>query len=567
MTALEKNIWFRNAGLAAGVLLAVLAPCFSFECEKKPGTKSSEETLVAGEKMYRTGCLRSGASIKAAAPGGAAVPGMTFACASCHTRSGLGSSEEGQRTLPINGERLFRPRYPNFPILTDTERTAMLPEKFLVPPIRPAYTAATLAAAIRKGIDPNGRALGSVMPRYEIGDPDLKILIDYLKRLSAEPSPGVTDTTIAFATVITDEVSQEDRDAMLKPLEWSILSHNNLGRNPGKMGVLLSMQEMRRSYRERTLTQWILKGPPDTWRGQLEEYYRKSPVFALVGGISTLPWEPIHRFCETRKIPCILPITELPVISATDFYTLYFSKGYFQEGEIVARHLEGALDSVHPATVVQVVGPGHEAGALAAGFQKTWGELGHGRVETMTATEHELRTSDLLSRPAGKDAGLIWLLWTGPESYGALKSHAGAANGPARVFMSASLLKGNLWDLPPKARAFTYLTYSFREPGPTTVVPKMSGRPVFVNKEFRKNDRRITSRTNSMIAIMIDRMVAMERNFYRDYFVELFETMGDQNFTDYENLIFSQGRIYGSESCCIMQLSEGPAPKLLRRDR
>jgi hypothetical protein len=93
----------------------------------------------------------------------------------------------------------------------------------------------------------------------------------------------------------------------------------------------------------------------------------------------------------------------------------------------------------------------------------------------------------------------------------------------------------------------------------------MGGKPKIIDMEFRKNDRRITSKTNSLVAIMTDRLVALERNFYRDYLVDLFGAMEPQYFTDYEALVFNPGQSYGSENCSIMQLSQGDNPNLLRR--
>ena len=65
------------------------------------------------------------------------------------------------------------------------------------------------------------------MPRYMLDDEDMAIMIFYLKSLSSEFSPGISGTTFKFATVITDDVSPEDRDAMLSPLLSFINARNN----------------------------------------------------------------------------------------------------------------------------------------------------------------------------------------------------------------------------------------------------------------------------------------------------------------------------------------------------
>jgi hypothetical protein len=567
MNPINCGMLTRRATRIFWISFLSIMPVSGIQSQQRTAPQSKENVLAIGEKMFRTGILPTGKPMKAVAPGKTEVPGSAFSCASCHRRSGLGSIEEGILTLPVNGALLFMPRYANFQTLTPEERKRILPEKYQADPLRPSYSDSTLALAIKTGIDPGGRTLNKVMPRYDLRDNDINILISYLKQLSSEPSSGVTDNTMAFATVITSEADPPDSDAMFNALELGIKSHNNLGNNRGRMGVMLSMEVMKLNYRKWTLAKWVINGPPSTWNKQLEEYYQKHPVFALIGGISTLPWDPIHRFCETNKIPCILPITDLPAISSADYYTLYFSKGYYQEGEAAAAYLERIWDKAHPRNIIQILDRGPEAKALAAGFQNAWNELGHGRVNTFVPKEG-LSTDELvatLNAIAGTDS--IRLLWTGPESFDALKVLAEMPQKPSMVFMSSTRLATGIWNLPAQARSFTFITYPFREPGPKRVVPKMGGQPpIMVNKEFKKNDRRILSKTNTIVDILNNQVLAMERNFYRDYLVDLFTTMTEQNFTDYENLLYSPGQNYGSEHCHIMQLSDDPDPKLMRRD-
>src|SRR5690349_2766302 len=67
----------------------------------------SQEPLRLGERIYREGVLPSGELLRASVKGGLSVPGTTFACISCHLRSGLGSLDEGVYIPPINSEKLF----------------------------------------------------------------------------------------------------------------------------------------------------------------------------------------------------------------------------------------------------------------------------------------------------------------------------------------------------------------------------------------------------------------------------------------------------------------------------
>ncbi len=114
-------------------------------------------------------------------------------------------------TPPTNGRILFQPFklvfYKGF-YLKDS-----IPVLY-----RPAYTDESLSDAIRGGIDPVGRVLDDVMPRYLIDDKDMAVLIFYLKSLSSQFSPGVSATTLRFATVVSEDVSPEVRNAMYQPL-------------------------------------------------------------------------------------------------------------------------------------------------------------------------------------------------------------------------------------------------------------------------------------------------------------------------------------------------------------
>lgn len=164
---------------------------------------SPKQMLLLGERMYREGILPSGKPMQAFVNGDVPVSGTAFTCLSCHLRSGLGSVEGTVVTPATNGNTLYQPRTLLLKGFESVPRLAKYAEA-LHP--RPAYNDETLAAAIAAGVDPTGRELDNVMPRYELDAADMAILIYYLKHLSAEPSPGVSKTTLRFATVITGEV-------------------------------------------------------------------------------------------------------------------------------------------------------------------------------------------------------------------------------------------------------------------------------------------------------------------------------------------------------------------------
>ena len=367
-------------------VVSIMLCCMLFQglCIRVPDSRgaepaaalSAQEKIRLGERIYREGILSSGEPVKAVVQRDVPVTGTMFSCASCHMRGGHGSFEGNVITPPATGRLLYQPYFNGVEL--SRENWLNIPANFRPEPSRPAYTDDTLADALRSGIDPAGRELDYVMPRYQVDDGDMEYLIAYLKTFSTTPSPGVTATTLRFATVVAGEVSPEDRAAMLIPLESYVRDRNSQAtvrktRTSSRWGV----EEMNLSSRRLALSVWELKGPPENWRRQLDEYYRKEPVFALIGGISNGEWRPVHEFCETNRIPSILPVTNFPVISESDWYTLYFSKGIFQEGEAAARFLRRNED-LHPDdTVIQIFRETREGRAAAAGFRETWQSLGN----------------------------------------------------------------------------------------------------------------------------------------------------------------------------------------------
>lgn len=571
----------RNARLsmASVTLLALIVTTVAFwfdscpAAEQRPGDLGlpREEILRLGELLYRKGILPSGEPMTALVQGDTPVEGTMFSCESCHMRSGLGSYEGGVWTTSTTGRDLYRP-------LTNARQVppseldsipAYLRPMYQAPPRRPAYTDDTLAVALRDGIDPTGRKLHLVMPRYLLEDRDMAILIEYLKTLSAEPSPGVTDTTIRFATVVSDDVTKNDRDAMLTALDNYVRGRNNQAKKfetRARYGFFAENMDL--SYRRLSLARWELKGPPDTWRRQLEEYYRKEPVFALLGGITGGEWRPIHEFSEEYRIPSIFPITDFPVISETDWYTVYFSKGLYQEGEAAARFIGASADIPGDRAVVQIFRDTREGRALSDGFEKTWRDLGRQAPVNRMLPQDAAITKEFLAQVTEKDRPAALLLWLGPEAVQVVGAIAEGTTMPEMVYVSSSLLKQSLEKLPEKARGFTYLTYPHGHPDGRTLEQVLEpAKRTRRNGAAPADDRKIASRMHTLSLLMTDVLMMMRQDYYRDRFLDIIDMFQDKPrpYSDYERLSFGPGQRYTSKGCYIVQLTPGPNPEMLVR--
>jgi hypothetical protein len=186
-----------------------------------------------GERLYREGILPDGSAVQAIVAGDVPVDGRMFSCVNCHQRSGLGSVEGPVIAWPVTGQELFQPRRRTGAWNQSKQKLGpgsserwSLPQQYQAADARPAYSDSSLRQTLRDGIDSGGRQLSSGMPRYQISDRDMSVLIKYLKNLSVAYDVGVDAETIRFATIVTEAVDRVDADAMLSVLKAFIKIHN-----------------------------------------------------------------------------------------------------------------------------------------------------------------------------------------------------------------------------------------------------------------------------------------------------------------------------------------------------
>ncbi|MBT1070958.1 ABC transporter substrate-binding protein [Pelotalea chapellei] len=543
---------------AVAACLSLLIVCDATATSASPAL-SQQQKLKLGERIYREGILPNGEPLMAFVKGDLPVPGTAFTCISCHLRGGIGSIEGGVYTPPTNGKTLYQP-------LKKIHKGVEI--KYGEDPFRrPAYTDETLAEVLRTGTDPVGKILDDVMPRYLLEDEDAPLLIAYLKSLSSEFSPGVTDTTLHFATIISEDANPADTEAMVSGIEKFITDKNGMANNyrnvrtPRDRMMAKAMSTSKElELRKLTLSRWILKGAPETWRRQLEEYNRREPAFALLGGLVNGDWQPIHQFTEENGIPCIFPNTDFPVISDTDWYTLYISKGFYQEGEAVARFLNSKEELLQDTRIIQIVRASREGRALSAGFEETWKTMSHNPPLTISLAKEEQLSDAMVSKLTAKEEPLIILVWDGPDSGRILTALANGKNKPTMVFASSSYLGKNLMTLPEQVRDFTYLSYPYRLPQDKVIDPMM-GKAI----NFQVGDNRVAQQTYALVLTLNMAVMEIKGNYYRDHFLDAIGMSMDRVVPLYERLSFGPGQRYASKGCYIVQLAGGENPQLVKR--
>ena len=538
--------------LASAALVAVLV-IMGADARVKPLPKAE---LAEAETLYRHGILPDGRPLRGERKGGEAVEAQAAACANCHRRSGFGV-EEGRIVIPpINGKYLFREGS------TDAATVAHPGTEATTPRRRSRYTSETLARAIREGIDPDGRTLDYLMPRFALDDASMQLLIGYLRELSAHPAPGALTDILQFATVVTPDADPVKRDAMLE-----VLNHFFGNKNAYYRGADPPLKSERRIHfrvlRRWQLHVWELKGAPETWREQLEHDLRLEPVFAVISGVGGRAWEPVHEFCEHQEIPCLMPNVDLPVVDEKAFYPVYFSRGVLLEADVMAQRLGIAASLAAPRApareIVEIFRP-DDIGAAAA----------HALAADLAPNVTQVTLKELKTRsPAGELARLVreaksvdaLVLWLRPADLKALPEHATL---PATVLVSG--LMGGLEQapLPSSWRATTRLTYPFALPSQRMIAMNY---PLgwFRIQQIAVTDERTQTNTYLACSILAEAASTMLDNFVPDYLVERVEVELSHRIINgyYPRLGLAPGQRFASKGAYLVRFSEPTGTRIV----
>jgi len=491
------------------------------------------DLLKLGRSIYREGIGEGGRAVQALVAHDVPFDGTQFTCESCHRRSGMGSSE-GWLVAPIVTEAsLYHPR-------TGGSQS------------RPAYTDETLARALREGVDSSGTELDPVMPRYVFSPREADGVIAYLKSLSSDVSPGVSEDSLHFATVITDGV---DAAPMLEVLETYFRGKNNELRNPRRRAESgpFYRDNVNQAYRKWVLHLWRVEGPPETWSRQLETLYAEQPVFALISGIGSGDWRPVHEFCERHEIPALLPNTNRPAVSDADYYTLYFSMGLDLEARTVAEHLskEGVSGSV-----VQVYREGSDGAVAAAAFRAAARTV-EGLVVVERPLDSEQGAAPVVKTAIRDPATKVLLLWLDGPDLQALRSVVETSTPETdspRIYLSSTLSNGDLEAIPVELGRVGFVLHPF------ALQDRFDSRFRRVESWLRSRglevrDRRLQAQT--FYACMLTNEALMHVRFdmyYRDFFVEAVDHMtGIADFSvAYPFPSFGPGQRFLSKGCYVL---------------
>jgi ABC-type branched-subunit amino acid transport system substrate-binding protein len=397
--------------------------------------------VAAGRALYMEGRRADGTPLRGRGHGGMLLTGSQAACANCHRSSGLGSMEGRIYIPPLAGDTLLRAMPPGKgPSATGVGR--------------PAYTPAALQAALRTGVDPGGRTLDVLMPRYDLGTEEVAALLRYLGDLGQAQAGAADSGPLHFATVVAPGVPASEWKAMVEVLQACFAEHNaGPPEVPGRRKLAASMTL--RQPRSWQLQVWQLEGKEANWEQQLARFAAQQPVFAVVGGISAGTWSPVHRFCERSQRPCLFPHVEVPVDNQGAFYSLYLSKSVLLEAALIAQHIASVPGTKRVVQVVRSSDPGALAGAAALGRLLDASHVAHDMLEVQ---DEVTAVTEALAASGPQDSFVMWLR---PDDMGRLVAAAAPA---AQLFVSATLAGEDVLPLPDSWKTRTLVAYPFELP-------------------------------------------------------------------------------------------------------
>jgi hypothetical protein len=546
MVKLSAAGWGKVLVMAALFLEYSTAMADSFPGKE---TLGAGKMLEIGRQIYLTGKLPSGEAVQALAGGDTPISGDQFTCVSCHRRSRLGTSEGGKQVPPVTATALFHPDQVSV-------TRGVLPMTFKYSgSSRIPYTDETLAQAIREGTDSSGRQLDPLMPRYALNDQTVAALISYLKSEPALKSPGVDDSILHFATVVTEGIDPAKRKTMLDILQGYFQDKNADTRHNTKRAQF-SAYKMYQVYRKWQLHVWELKGKESDWAAQLEKYYRAQPVLAMVSGLSAGGWQPMHQFCERFEVACLFPNTEVPVISESDFYTIYFNKGLTLEAETLANHLQNAKDTVRGRPVIQLFRENGEGSVAAKAFRESIQKNDDVRLQDIALTGSQALTPDFWCELFKKTQTGILVLWLDKKDFGSLSNYQGIPSGITAFYGSSGLLDEELPKFSGDAREKLFLIYSAELPAMRE--PRLMRVKTWLkSKHLPFENERLQANTFLSIQILGEIIAHLLDNFSSAYIIERTEGMlsGFSPGSIYPRLGLGNGQRFASKGGYIVQVS------------
>lgn len=271
----------RHGAPLAALLLGILGPCAA--------AAPLSPTEARGKALYFKGIGADGKPVKAyIGEESSPVDADSVPCAGCHGEDGRGRPEGGIVPSDITWSFLTKPY---------GHRHGAYRQHV-------AFSEKSLAAALAKGIDPGGNRLDPSMPRFALNRADLSALIAYLKRLDAEPVPGVDESSLIVGTILPkDSAVGSDLRALLEAY------FDEVNREGGIFSRRIELRVLE------------VETGAVAARSEVRKFIEGDGVMALLANYAPPLDQAVTQWAEASGVPLITPLSDFPdTAGATGFY-------------------------------------------------------------------------------------------------------------------------------------------------------------------------------------------------------------------------------------------------------
>lgn len=412
------------SGLNTAGFMLLSAVLFSPSLSAAPLTASE----TRGKQLYLTGVSPSGKPFKVlVGPESTELSGTDVPCAGCHGEDGHGRPEGGIVPTDITFEYLTLAYGHNH----DNGRK------------HAAFTADTITAAIAGGIDPAGNRLDAAMPRYALSASDSADLIAYLKRLSTDADPGLSESVIRLGTVLPMRGPLAGMGQAMKDMLSAYFDEINARGGIYNRKIRLEVAEF--------------TGSADSTIKNARHLLEAEPVFALIAPFAGNLEQDLLLLSESRSVPQIGPYTlfpeDNPARSRSAFYLL---PGLKNEARAMVDY---AADELHLKNAAPVVIGSENSmiqGVLEA-IDKQSRTRGLGPAIKFIYPQRQSQFRMFAAELKRQAPGVIFFFGTDDELRMLLKSTEQLKPKPY-LFVSSSLTNTNIFNDAPGSRVLMSLS-------------------------------------------------------------------------------------------------------------
>jgi ABC-type branched-subunit amino acid transport system substrate-binding protein len=368
-----------------------------------------------GKQIYLNGTSPSGQEITAViGAGGADAPGSLMACANCHGFDGRGKPEGGVIPSNITWEELTKPYGRSH---ASGRRHS-------------AYTEFSLARAITEGVDPAGNQLAAAMPKYRMSREDLADLIAYLKRLTDDRDPGITETTIKVGTLLPMTGPLAEIGGVAKTVITGYFNDINDGG-----GI----------YNRRL--EFHVADAPDAPSivASAKRLVEDEQVFCMAGAFTAGADDDVFGLMKNAETPLVGPFTLFPQVGfPPNRQVFYLFSGLKEQGRALVNFLVETKRAKRLAFVYQ---EGRVAAEVFEAIAQHCRKAGCASVATLGYARGQFDAGRTVERLRRENAEAIFLFGLGAEEKTLLKEVEKTSWSPY-VILPGSLAGGDVFDLP-----------------------------------------------------------------------------------------------------------------------